>query len=382
MHCTWHLMKASLGVYLFTYFFRGLPPNIGLLEPLTMLIEGPSVANCGEELAHGEGTTISAIVVQNLHVIGSKMLFDSPGRLGVCAPFARNPLLNVFSGINQFGYRTANFSGVNNARGQGARFDKDAEHANGFFWASVTDAGETEEMDMRLPTMTLARRIDRDFHGFGKFRGGSPLVEISMAPLERGCQLTSWGSADRISQNPGLFGGYAAPPNPRFVIRNSDFKERMARGEMDLDLTQYSLAHDRPLNGEYVFEESSQTTQTYQPGDIFVYSGGGGGGYGDVLEREPSQVMDDLRAEILSEDVARNLYRVEFDPVTLEADPEATAASRQRAREERKQRGKPFTEFMKEWSALKPSDDLLKYYGHWPEPRLEHYDKPFWGQYE
>src|SRR5256885_1209961 len=44
-HSTWHLTKAALGVYLFTYFYRGLPPNVGLFDPITVLVEGPSVAN-------------------------------------------------------------------------------------------------------------------------------------------------------------------------------------------------------------------------------------------------------------------------------------------------------------------------------------------------
>ena len=129
---------------------RGLPPNIGLFDPITILVEGPSVANCTEEIAHGEGTTISAMNVQNLHVIGSKMLFDSPNRAAVCAPFSRSVMIYVFSGTNSYGYRTANFTGTQNVGGQGARLDLDGEHAAGFFWASVTDAGEIEESDMRL----------------------------------------------------------------------------------------------------------------------------------------------------------------------------------------------------------------------------------------
>lgn len=90
------------------------------------------------------------------------MLFDSEHRLGVSAPFSRNVLIYVHAGINSYVYRTANFTGGQNAGGQGrastwtaggqgGRFDLDGEHASGFFWASVTDAGEAEESDTRLP---------------------------------------------------------------------------------------------------------------------------------------------------------------------------------------------------------------------------------------
>ena len=382
MHCTWHLMKAAMGVYLFTYFYRGLPPNMGLFEPITVLVEGPSVANCTEEVAHGEGTSIAAMNVQNLQVIGSKMLFDSPFKLGVAAPHSRNQLLNIYAGTNSYGYRTGNFPGTANAGGQGARFDLDGEHGSGFFWASLTDAGEAEEMDMRLPPLTLARRIDKDFHGFGKHRGGSPLVEISMAPPVRGCLLTSWGSADRISHSPGLFGGYAGPPNPRFIIRNANALEMLLNGDPRLKLSQYELAREQPTPGEYLFEASSQATASYKPGDIFVYSIGGGGGYGDVLERDPAMIMDDLRTNVISHEVARTVYRVVYDAAMLEPDLPATAREREQAREERRARGKPFAEFIRGWLAHRPTDDKLKYYGHWPEPRLPAYAKPFWGLYE
>ena len=93
-------------------------------------------------------------------------------------------------------------------------------------------------------------------------------------------------------------------------------------------------------------------------------------------------VMDDLRTNVISHEVARNVYRVVYTEETLEYDPEATVRERQRAREERKQRGKPFAEFIPAWLAQRPSEDKLKYYGHWPEPRVPGYEKSFWGLYD
>jgi len=380
-HSTWHLMKASMSVYLFTYFFRGLPANMGLFDPIEVLVEGPSVANCSAEVAHGEGTTISAMLVQNVHVMGSKMLFDSDHRLGVSAPFARNLTLYIHAGTNSYGYRTANFSGACNAGGQGARFDLDGEHAAGFYWASFTDAGEVEESDMRLPMVTLARMIDKDFHGFGKFRGGTPLMEVSMVPMT-GSQMTSRGSSDRVSHNPGLFGGYAGPPNPRFVIRGTNALEMLAHSDPRLSFSQYALAKEQSIDGEYIFATSSAATEDFAPGDIFVNSISAGGGYGDVLERDPEAVVEDIQTEVLSGETARKVYRVVIDPQTQQVDHEATAAERDAARQERRGRGKPFTEFIAGWLAKRPDEDMLTYYGHWPEPRLESYDKPFWGLYE
>jgi acetophenone carboxylase len=381
MHSTWHLTKAALGVYLFGHLFRGLPPNIGLFEPITILVEGPSVANCSDEVAHGEGTSIASAVVQNLHVIGSKMLFGSLYREAVSAPFGRNEQLLIFAGVNPFGYQTANFTGVQNAAGQGARFDMDGEDGMGFFWGPLTDAGESEEMDVRLPPFTLSRVVDTNYHGFGKYRGGAPITEVSMVVGPHRCLVTGRGCADKVSQDPGLFGGYAGPPNPRFIIRGTDVLERLRDGDTSLVFRQHDLATRKPLSGEYVFEPTGMPTETYTEGDLFVHSVGAGGGYGDVLERDPGQVMKDLQEGLITAEVVRKIYRVVFDEQKLQPDDAATLQEREAERKARIARGKPFVEFMVEWLGKKPKTDILKYYGHWPEPRIEEYRKPFWGIY-
>jgi len=381
LNSTWHLTRASLGVYLFSYLFRGLPPNMGLFEPVRVLVEGPSLANCTDEVAHGEGTTVSAMAVQNLHVIGSKLLFDSAYREGVTAPFSRSVHIFVPSGVNAYGYRVANFTGAQNGAGQGARFDRDGEHSLGFYWACYTDTGEVEENDTRLPQTTLARTLDKDIHGFGCFRGGTPMVDISIAP-PNGCSLTTRGADVHVSTNPGLFGGYSAPPNPRFVIYNTDIVDMMANSDPRLRFSQSYMAQAQPVAGDYKFSASSQATEPLKSGDVMFCNVGGGGGYGDVLRRDPAAVMEDLRSEIVSHHVARVVYGVVYDEASLIADLPATERRRQEMRKERLRRGKPFAEFTQEWSKKKPSEDKLKYYGHWPEPMVVAYQKPFWGLYD
>jgi N-methylhydantoinase B/oxoprolinase/acetone carboxylase alpha subunit len=380
-HSTWHLMRAAMGVYLFTYFFRGLPPNIGCFDPIEVLVEGPSIANCTEEIAKAEGTTPAAMHVQNLHVIGSKMLYAAGEYDGVCAPFARSPMTFVYAGTNQYGYRVANVVGHENGAGQGARHDADGLDACGFYWASVTDIGEVEEADARLPVMTLSRAIDTDFHGFGRYRGGAPCVQTSMAP-ETGCQMTSKGGAERVSHSPGLFGGYAAPPNPRFVIRDTDVMSSLETGHLAADMAKYSLATTQHVHGQYELESASQDTQDFSRGDLFISSTGGGGGYGDVLERRPQDVMTDLRAGCISHWVACNVYHVVYDEDSLEIDAAATDAARTDERRARLQRGLSFDEFIGPWLQRRPPAEELRYYGDWPEPGVEHYAKPFWGLFE
>src|SRR5262249_32921159 len=168
MNATWHLVRSALGVYLFSYFFRGLPPNAGLLAPIKVLSEGPTIANCTTSVARGLGTNVAACVVQSLHVIGSKMVFGSPYREATTVPFSRNVLVLTFAGENRRGYQQAGAQTSGNAAGQGAQFDHDGEDAFGFFWGACVDSGEGEIADSRFPNFSLFRAVECNAHGYGK----------------------------------------------------------------------------------------------------------------------------------------------------------------------------------------------------------------------
>ncbi|RTL55282.1 MAG: hypothetical protein EKK40_00620 [Bradyrhizobiaceae bacterium] len=381
-NCTWHLARAATAVYLFSYFFRGcMPANAGLLEPVKYYIEGPSLMNSTAERAHGLANQVASFGTQNLFVAGAKMLYSSPHREAVQAPQSRNYSLPIYSGPNRRGYLSMNYSGQINAGGGGARFDMDGENALGFYWGPWTDAGEVEEQDDRMPQLSLSRKLDKNFHGYGKFRGGTPLLEVTTFTDHQQCCMSSWGSCDKLSFNFGLFGGYAGPPNPRVVIRCTDVMEKIEAGE-DIDLGQHQLLANMNVKGKYILSSSSKDAENFDPGDLIVSSVGAAGGYGDVLERDPQLVQADLDDNLITTDVAEKIYCVHIDPETRLIDEEKTAARRAAVREERKREGQPFDVFIKEWLKKKPKDHILEHYGHWPEPQLETYNKPFWGLYD
>jgi hypothetical protein len=91
---------------------------------------------------------------------------------------------------------------------------------------------------------------------------------------------------------------------------------------------------------------------------------GAGGGYGDVLEREPELVMKDVEENLLSARLAREICFVVFDEATLVVDEAATCASRAAEREARKARGVPFDTFCARWVKPEP-DPALPYLGAW-----------------
>jgi acetophenone carboxylase len=103
-------------------------------------------------------------------------------------------------------------------------------------------------------------------------------------------------------------------------------------------------------------------------GDMAFYVGYGGPGYGDVLERDARLVEQDLKDHSLSPWAAENVYKVKFDPVTLDVDFEATKELRDTERAMRLRSGRRFEEFQKEWSKVRPPEAILKDFGPWPFP--------------
>ncbi len=377
---SWHLTRAATAVYLFSYFFRGLlPANAGLLEPVSYYVEGPSMMNSSDELAHGLANQTCSFATQNMYMVGAKMLFDSDHREAVQAPQSRNYSLPIFAGTNRRGYFAVNYGGAANAGGGGGRLDMDGEHALGFYWGPWTDAGEVEEQDERLPHLILSRKLDKNFHGFGKYRGGTPLLEVAMGCGEAACQMSSWGSCDKLSFNFGLFGGYAGPPNPRLVIRDADLMRRVQAGE-DVELGQYALLAESRIGGTYVVTSSSKDAEGFGETDLVVHSVGAGGGYGDVLERDPAAVRRDLDEGLITTEVAVKIYGVVLDRQGG-IDHAATERRRNAIRTERLAKGRTFEAFTRSWSGKRPPETVIEKYGSWPEPRLAAYDQPFWGLY-
>jgi N-methylhydantoinase B len=63
-------------------------------------------------------------------------------------------------------------------------------------------------------------------------------------------------------------------------------------------------------------------------GDVVSIRTGAGGGWGDPLERDPVLVLEDVRAELVTREVARDVYGVVLIPDKFEVDDAATATLR------------------------------------------------------
>ncbi|OLT40005.1 hypothetical protein BJF85_06590 [Saccharomonospora sp. CUA-673] len=125
-----------------------------------------------------------------------------------------------------------------------------------------------------------------------------------------------------------------------------------------------SMVREQPIAGEYLVDHPMQPADPRVEGDIWIQRVGGGGGYGDPLERDPEAAMLDLRRGLISPEVAHQVYRLVWDPERMEVDIGATEAARREERKARLTRGRPYDEFVTSWRADSPPEHL-GYLGSW-----------------
>ncbi len=75
-------------------------------------------------------------------------------------------------------------------------------------------------------------------------------------------------------------------------------------------------------------------------------------------------VVKDVEENLMSAELAQEIYCVVFDPETLVLDEAGTEKARAAEREARKARGRPFDDFCAEWVKDEPAPEL-PYMGSW-----------------
>jgi acetophenone carboxylase len=127
----------------------------------------------------------------------------------------------------------------------------------------------------------------------------------------------------------------------------------------------------KQISGTYEADKYPSPPRLVHEYDVVAGGTAGGGGYGDPIDRDPSLVMQDLEDGIISHRVARDVYRVAYNEESLLVDEEKTRMLREQERLDRKTRGVRFEVFEKEWLQLKPDEEILEFYGEWPETRYK-----------
>ena len=168
-----------------------------------------------------------------------------------------------------------------------------------------------EVIEAEQPVEILAYEFLPDRAGAGKFRGGAPYFrDYRFTEREAVLQVRS----DRARFRPyGLYGGMPGQPSANY-LNPQDNNQKL----------------------------TSKPTMIIQKGDVFRHELAGGGGWGDPLERDPADVLRDVRNELVSITSAKNDYGVIFDNELINVDSNKTNALRKTMREKRAGAKLPF----------------------------------------
>jgi len=185
--------------------------------------------------------------------------------------------------------------------GWGGRPYEDGESATVSVCQGDVRNGPIESIEMKCPVLIEQRALRTDSAGAGKYRGGLGL-DVQVRNLVEG----RWNfDATRRTQCPpwGLHGG-----------RDAEYSDYLIR-----------------LPGQNDYERAYGTRRPVPPDTDVIVRTGGGGGWGDPLDRDPELVRADVIEEFVSAETARDIYGVVLD-AQRRVDAEATAALRHRMR--------------------------------------------------
>jgi N-methylhydantoinase B len=165
--------------------------------------------------------------------------------------------------------------------GWGAVHDADGQCATICINDGDTHAPPVEAGEAKASDLVLEHRLRTDSGGPGRFRGGLGAMQRtgSLAPAAVDANL------ERTRCAPwGVLGGKDGLPNRVAITRHDGRVETFRTGIIP--------------------------PTRIDPGDSIMLAMGGGGGFGDPLDREPWQVLEDVRDEYVSLESAERDYGV------------------------------------------------------------------------
>jgi len=355
-------------VYFCGWLFHDLPANNGLLEAIDWHFPENSMVNAQGDVSTSLAPLLQVCFTQGMFLCGARLTYSYDASRAVAAWFS-GFAIPVFGGLNQKGEPIADITPEINATGAGARPDMDGVDGAGAFFATMSDSSDVEATEEDRPFLYLFRNYFSNSYGHGRYRGGAGVGLGIMVHGSSNLALGAMGAGARFPTTFGIFGAYAVPPTFVQYVHRSNVRSLFAKGDRRRPTSLESVyTSANPETGERHFHDVNMPVHPFAEGDTYYIAVGGGGGFGDPLEREPAAVVRDLRAGLVTLRAAEHIYRVVVDPETFRFDQAETTRLRAQARKERLARGRPYAEFVREWSRLRPPPAILRYYGTYPDP--------------
>ncbi len=359
---------SMMGLSIFTW--PDLPPSQVLLNRFEFITDDRSICSCSNDVPIALCMQVAFKLISAIEIAFSKATYCLPRRYAnIKAAWFNQPSTLIYGGITQHKDMVGNLCGDLNGMPGGAKCNGDGEHSIAPNFASMTDIGECEHAEATLPVQyLLAKVMGSDNCGFGKYRGGSGyqwgMMRYGQQPF--GFQTIAGGSS--FPTTFGLFGGYGSPVYPTAKIKGVNLYEQLKATPEKFTASMTTLLNERPFEGAtYETCPSSWPFEFALEGELYMISGGAGGGYGDVLDREPEAVIKDVDESVISAATARDIYKIVFNEETLALDVEATEQARQAEYAARIARGVDWDSYQAKHVVDTPDALPVPYFGAWNE---------------
>ena len=269
-------------------------------------VEHPGATSCAPAFA-------TQMAIDLAHECLVKMVAAAPSlRAGVVAPGGHSQTaLVTLHGIDQ---RGANFGTIltDHLLGSvGAFSTRDGVSTGGLYWDPFSVEPNVELNEQSYPILTLYRRDTPDSGGAGAHRGGNA-ASMAFIPHRTGeVNHVLIGAGVAVPSASGVAGGLPGGTSWYRYRDGTDIAEMLGAGRIPAGLDELSGGDAAP----------PPKTELVQSGvDVFEFGFTASGGYGDPIERLPSDVAADIEAGSVSEGAARAVYLVvPGDPVETES---------------------------------------------------------------
>lgn len=362
---------AHFSNYIYEYLFHDLPISNGTFANIDFKFGERTCLSPDPRAATSCSVMISTGVMSAVHNACAKAMFSTSLWKQSGASMGNGGNALVLAGQNQWGAPFADMLAYSiNTEGQGARPTEDGMDAFGFPWCVFGRAPNTESVENEFPLLVPLSNHWKDSCGHGKYRGGVGTAQVWVAHHVPELYMMAIADNTKLQTPQPLFGGYAPCTVPGIGIRHANIKELMNEGDDKIKLDVETLLSERTIEGDYEIEFQGRSVRPYSNGDVITFAFScGGTGYGDPLDRDPKAVEVDLIKGVLTADTARQIYKVEWDAVQRRVSLDGTARLRAEEHSARRKRGVSYDKFEKEWLKQRPADEILKYYGTWPDAK-------------
>jgi N-methylhydantoinase B len=210
--------------------------------------------------------------------------------------------------------------------GGGAQRVADGMHVAGALAQPQNSLPDIEINEFAYPVLYLWRKLNQNSGGPGEYRGGDG-IELAWTPwYTTGGQEHVMAPCWQVPPS-GIAGGYPGSSSGFVLVSGAGADEKLSQGTVPQSLDDLS-AEPTALTGK-------QFGLVVLPGDVIRLQCGGGGGYGDPIDREIEAVRADVLAGNVSGHAAASAYGVIIDDAG-DVDQDATRASREAIRDDRR----------------------------------------------